>query len=276
MKVFVINDDMKKAYTDMLPVFVREGADMFLGIQDETDPVGIAAIRAEGDTFVLEFIYILDEYRHRGAGTLLLDSVKNMLCMIGANRLETTYTLNDSTAVLHDFLEEMGLGEIEEENKPVMRFTLKDIPERFAGKNTEQVRSLKEGSESDWACYMSEFAQFQEESNENVPDIGRRDLYDPDISFVYMDEAHKIQGSIMFSRMDDELTIEHFACLEKRNTKIVRSMIYAAVSMAKSTLSKEAAISFCAFDPGTLALADTISNGKMEQVGKSVTQIYYF
>ena len=276
MNAFVINNKLKRIYTDQLPVPVQKGSDMFFGVQDEDIPVGVAAIRAEGSSFFLTYIFIREEYRHRGAGTLLMGSVKSLLREIGADSLETTYTLNDSTAVLHDFLEEMQMGDEPGCEMPVMEFRLGDIPDSYRGKSPKSIISLQEVSNTAWGKYMTEYQKYRDETSEPMPDFREKDYYDPGLSFVCLDDQHKITGSILFSGSDSDRTLEHLACIQPNSTSVIRALIFAAINKADSFMDKDALIKFCAFDSKTLSLADTICGGRVRQIGVSMTQVFEF
>lgn len=276
MKAFVVGEDRRADYTEGLPEQVVKGSDLFIAVQEDDDPVGLAAFRAEGDVFLLMWIYVREEYRQRGAGTLLMGAAKDILRDAGADSLQAIYTLNDDTAVLHDFLEEQQMRELTEESRPVFSFCYGDIDDRYRGKKAVRTEKLSEVNEGRWTYYVSEYYKTAEQEGSEVLPIGDKAMYDPELSIVQADEKKNITGLILISRSGDDLVLEHLSTKEKGDVSKLLELLQAAIDGAEGKVKPEAKLSFCAVNDKINKLAESISGNKLLQTGISVIQVYEF
>lgn len=277
MDVFIVTDELKKIYTDGLPPQVFKESDLFFGVQEGEYPAGIAAVRAMGDEFLLTYLFVREEFRRQGAGTMLLDSVKETLREIGADRLEVTYTLNDSTAELHDFLEEQELLEDrDEDEKPVLVMQLKDIPEKYRNrKKAEGIVRLKDVRSGQWSLYMADYEKFKKEYPEYAVELKSRDYYDPEFSFVRMNKKKQIEAALLFSRHGNDLVLEHAIRITKPTRSDFMTLAFAAITEAAAA-DPDMSISYCVYNPKILPVSDAISGRKAKKIGVSVTHFYEF
>ncbi len=277
MDVFIVTDELKKAYTEGLPSQVLEESDMFFGAQEGDEPVGVDAIRAMGDEFLLTFVFVREDHRRQGVGTMLMDAVKDTLRQIGADRLEATYTLNDLTAELHDFLEEQGMPEdMDEDEKPVMVMQLKDIPDKYRNRKIlEEIVPLKDVLKGQWSLYMADHKRFMENFPEYAVEMKSREYYDQEFSFVRMNDKGQIEASALFSRHGNDLVLEHLIRLTQPNREDFMSLVFAAINEAGNE-DPEMSISYCIYNPKLLKISDLISDQKARKIGVSVTQSYEF
>ncbi len=277
MEVFIVNDELKKAYTDGLPSAILKESDLFFGAQEGADPAGIAAIRAMGNEFLLTYIFVREEFRRQGVGTMLMDAVKSTLRQIGADRLEVTYTLNDLTGELHDFLEEQQLTEDrEEDEKPVRRMYFKDIPDQYRERKTgEVIFRRKEVLNRQWAKYTADYELFKEKHPEYAVELKSRDYYDPEFSVVRLNNAREIEAAMLFSKQGNDLVLEHIIRLTKPEKEDFMSLFFGAMKEAEGS-DPDMSISYCIYNPKFRGVSDVVSDHKAEQIGVSVTQYYEF
>ena len=62
----------------MIPVNIMSSADMVLGCEEDESIAGVAAIIKKGDEWGIIWLYVLPEYRGKGAGGKLLDTTIDM------------------------------------------------------------------------------------------------------------------------------------------------------------------------------------------------------
>ncbi|MCR5791000.1 MAG: GNAT family N-acetyltransferase [Lachnospiraceae bacterium] len=277
MEVFIITDELKKAYTDSLPTQVLDESDLFFGAQEGADPAGVAAIRAMGNEFLLTYIFVRKEFRRQGVGTMLMDTVKDTLQQIGADRLEIIYTLNEMTAELHDFLEEQELTEDrDEDEKPVMRMYFKDIPEQYrTRKTTETIVTLKDVSGRQWSKYTADYERIKEKVPEYAIELKPRDYYDPDYSVVRLNDRKEIEAAMLFSKYGNDLVLEYMNRLTWPEKADFMSLFFGAVQKAKGA-DPDMSISYCIYNPRFRKVSDLISDQRAEQIGVSMTQYIEF
>lgn len=277
MEVFIVNDELKKAYTEGLPPQVLDGSDMFFGAQEGEDPAGVAAVRAMGNEFLLTYIFVREEFRRQGVGTMLMDAVKSTLRQIGADRLETTYTLNDLTVELHDFFEEQQLvEEKDEDEKPVMRMYFKDIPDQYRNRKTmEVIFRLKDVLNRQWSKYTVDYEKFKEQHPEYAVELKSRDYYDPEFSVVRLNNQREIEAAMLFSKHGNDLVLEHIIRLTKPEKEDFMSLFFGAVREAEGS-DPDMSISYCIYNPRFRGVSDVVSDHKAEQIGVSMTQYYEF
>ncbi len=277
MKVFIVTDELKKAYLEGLPDQVKEESDLFFGAQEGEDPAGVAAVRALGSTFLLTFIFVRQEFRRQGTGTMLMDAVKDTLNEIGSDRLEINYTLNDLSGELHDFLEEQQMTEEQEDDKkPVMRMYFKDIQEKYRDRKTnENIIPLKKVLNGQWLKYIADYDKIKKKVPEYAIELKPRDYYDPDFSVVRLDEKNRIEAAMLFSKDGNDLVLEHVMRTTWPEKDDFMTLFFGAINLAKGA-DPDMSISYCIYNPKLQKVSDLISGGKAEHIGVSVTQYYEF
>ena len=90
----IISNENAKDYMEFLPDFFYK-AELMLGIvclDEETDtPVGFTMLTLKEESLLIEYIYVTEEYRRRGVGTLMLEGAGEMAEAAGINTLEVYY-----------------------------------------------------------------------------------------------------------------------------------------------------------------------------------------
>ena len=108
----IISNENAKDYVEFLPDFFYK-AELMLGIvclDEETDtPVGFTMLTLKEESLLIEYIYVIKEYRRRGVGTMMLDGVGEMAEAAGIDTIEVYYdALLDSEDIPGEFLLENG------------------------------------------------------------------------------------------------------------------------------------------------------------------------
>lgn len=100
---FITSDELKVQFTEN-----RE----FFAYIDENQIVGFIAIEKscnEQDTFYIEKLAVIPEYRHRGIGRLLMDFASNRIVELGGKHI--SIALINSNTILKNWYAEQGYEE---------------------------------------------------------------------------------------------------------------------------------------------------------------------
>jgi GNAT superfamily N-acetyltransferase len=104
----IVSKENAGDYREFLPdSFFR--TELMLGIvcidEEREKPVGFTMLTVREESLLIEYIYVLEEYRRRGAGTMMLEGAVEMAEVSGIGTLEIYYNaIHGSEDITRDFL----------------------------------------------------------------------------------------------------------------------------------------------------------------------------
>lgn len=76
--------------------------------RDSSDVAGASVLRIFPSEMVIVDFYILDHYRHRGAGRMLMEKIKSLALKRGIRKINTGKSLHSDNKGMIEFLQKMG------------------------------------------------------------------------------------------------------------------------------------------------------------------------
>ncbi len=242
--------------------------DVFLGVYDEETDAACGVLAAEalsGGLLSIEEIFVAERYRNQGAGSLLLNDVKELAKELGFFSLTCTYEKmeGDAQDVMTWLLTSAGFYK-DENTMPVFRLKLSDI--NFPDSSDEEgVKQLLKLTDREW----KDFARQSEK--EEVP-LWVRELYDERISCVLMDSFGQVEGALLFSKGTDIVNLSYVKIPEtNEGLNRLMSKVY---DVSKRHLSDDTWFRLQISNPAMIMMLNGISKQRLEKSGELVTTYF--
>ncbi|MCR5594672.1 MAG: GNAT family N-acetyltransferase [Lachnospiraceae bacterium] len=272
----LITKNNRQQFLQAVPRTLLKNCDVFLGAIDEDEDVACGVLAAEAlpdHSLAIRFIYVAEEYRRMGAGTVMIEALKDVAYEIEATGLiclheagnesdgidelltETLFYSNpdDSSFIYSVSLDQLEAGR---EMKHMMCFALSDISDKRWKSVGDKWRKLK-GDPSVLHAFEDD----------------RKD-YDQDYSFIYIDKSETSMGLLLVYENAGNYEIDTFQTAGKNADVAGLTLINNAVDRAKKNLPGDTRIIAEAAGEKVEKLLNGLSGGAMVCVGK--TTLYYF
>ena len=210
-----------------------------IGVIEGNRAAGVAAVYAEGDVLVIEWLYVPEALRRRGIGSALMTRLKELALACNSKALQAE--LPDSDTKLKQFLEKRG-AVFTEEGKyykiPLSTFTESKTVEKLA------TRMQKAPESNNTVMPLSELSFIQLRIlnlllQNKGPGGGllSEGAYDRELSFAVFDEqAVQPLGVLLAQRVEKELFIHYLANFSGDPVVLIRLL-----SMLKHKITEEEA-----------------------------------
>ena len=226
-------------------------------LDDEENPIGAALLDSDGDRLIISSIFVEEESRRKGAGSLMLDGILEMSKAAGTKTVEAYFTGEEAESF---FLKNSFLVS---EAAPIYRVsagTLKKTDTLKAGKNSALkvhcLRDIKNPLKKKWSVLMEKSAY-----------LSHPDQYDKDFSFLCTDEDGNPVSFILSDYLKEEgvLRVEQLMNTRLDHPEYAVAVINAGLnSLNQSGLSPETEIEFVSIDERIFLFIEKITEGKGE------------
>ena len=153
MVIEIVSEKNAEEYRDFLPeIFFRSPIKLGIICLDEESwmPVGFTMLKLEEYRLLIRYIFVREEYRHQGAGSMMLTGSCEMAESAGLDRVEIYFnTLTDKDRIPYEFLFANGFI-ISEEGK-LLSFFAHDLLSSGYVKNLKYPKQL-----DDYECLSLE------------------------------------------------------------------------------------------------------------------------
>ena len=246
-EIYYVTDEERVFFDPMLPKEVRETAELIIGcvLEDgngEIYPGGVLAASGFDEGFVvIDFLYVPRSERRKGIGRALISHLEAFLMNpeLGIDSFQCSYIRNEHTESLDLFLTAMGFeGDSGAEAYGFLLADLKPMPQEDAADKELMIRELGELPAKNFHQLADEvYRRFQsgEETKEVYLPLEDRSYYDPDYSFLYLDETMTCQGGILVSRQTWGYMVEYLCCLRSKGIRTVMALITALLKKGLAT-----------------------------------------
>ena len=284
-EVIYATDEERIFFAPMLPEDVREAAELVIGcvLDGEADtviPGGVLAASGFEEGFVkIDFLYVPKRERRKGIGREMMSHLKSLLLNpeFGIESFQCAYVKNEHTEDLDAFLTAMGfemdkgaetfgflLGDLD---IPKDRFQIKGgliqelgaLPARYFNQLADELRKRYESGEEGKAVYIP---------------LEDRSYYDPDYSFLYIDENSVCQGCALVSRQVWGFMLEYVCCLKSEGTKTIMALLSALLKKGAAKEPPHTMLRLSAVLKSGGAMLKLLCNTEPVLEGVAVTRVF--
>ena len=199
------------------PQIIDEG-DIFIGaIDDDTNTAcGVLVAKEQADlTLEITYIYVAEEWRNKGAGTALIDTLREVADSLEAERIACTNVRGNDEDEVADLLEDCDFVKDTEQTFPIYRVNLADIELKDSVKSGKagMLVSLKDITDKEWTDLSKEWAE--QSGDEMCLDALKfpKENYNGEKSVISLGKKGKVNGIFLLSGKEGDYSLEAFGAL---------------------------------------------------------------
>lgn len=277
MLTTLITEENADRFLKVIPDEAFFESELFFGVVDEkTDTAcGVLAAGADPDTgLTINFIYVDEDYRHKGAGSALVEGIKSFAKEISISAVSCIHPVSEDGNGIYELLKKCGFSESIMPELSVYEALLSDIKLPKKGANSKVI-PLKELSDHQWRSYSSRVdVMTREDENGSTLPLLDRDVYDSDISWVYLNDEDRVMGAILAEASKDTITINELRASAADPGKVILDLLIEAVNATKKKFDKGAKVQMNPYNPDHKLLLEKLSGGKAKKKFDMVDQTY--
>ena len=245
-------------------------------VDEKTDTAcGVLAAGADPDSgLTINFIYVDEAYRHKGAGQALIDQLKQFADDLTLSGISCVHEVTRQSDGVYELLKECGFEETPMPELATYEAVLSDIhlPSK---KTTSKVVPIKELTDHQWRSYSSKVEAMSREDDSGivVPLLDRKS-YDKDISWAYLDEDIRVMGVILVEALGEVISIDALRATAKEPAKVILDLLIGAVTATKKKFSKETTVLMNPHNSDHKLLLEKLSGGKAKKRADIVSQYF--
>ena len=211
----LITDENRDFFLQVVDSAILDDGDIFIGAIDDEESTACGVLVAKArkeNTLDILFIYVEPSWRSKGAGTTLLNTLRDVAASIDADRIVCTSTRGNNEDDVASLLETNGFFKDIDQTYPIYRISLGDLEIKETTRNDKAgvFVSLNDIDEENWKTLWEEW---QEESGEDMCRealMADKNFYDPDMSVLTFDKKGTLNGVFLVSEQDGEYFLEAF------------------------------------------------------------------
>lgn len=276
MKAVPITDKNKDAYLSQIPEHVQKEASLMLGVQtDEDVACGVMALEAKDEFLFINYVYVAEKYRSRGALKAMIDLAEKIGVANGFLMMASSYSLSSDLEIYDNSLLKLGFSKLESGSegklfKVPFGVLITNIPEKkiveevmyFSDMTTRRFEKLR--------IFMEQL--LLGESVETVPILREKTYYDGNLSVAVFDDDEKLKGCILSTvNSDKEITIE-YVFSKGNHPKSLISMFQAIANKAKRIFSEDTPVYIQADNLVSESLVHKLGGEQAVEVAKVITR----
>ena len=276
MKAVPVTDRNKEAYLSQIPEHVQKEASLMLGVQtDEDVACGVMALEAKDEFLFINYVYVAEKYRSRGALKAMIDLAEKIGVANGFLMMASSYSLSSDLEIYDNSLLKLGFSTLESGSegklfKVPFGVLITNIPEKkiveevmyFSDMTTRRFEKLR--------IYMEQL--LSGESVETVPILREKTYYDGNLSVAVFDADEKLKGCILSTvNSDKEITIE-YVFSKGNHPKSLISMFQAIANKAKRIFSEDTPVYIQADNLVSESLVHKLGGEQAVEVAKVITR----
>ena len=271
-RIFVVPEDARQIYADLLPDDIRDEEDLLIvagevqvGKKMECAGISTYTPLIKG-AWELTFIHVAQEFSRQGIARGMLDYAGNLIGSYGGDMLIAAYPETDETAGLSKCLEGAHFTAsrngalIKQSTLGKFRKGIDALPEvgRF------EAVPLSEADDELWKDLQDTIDEEGETKEEGVfPLLHDRGDYQPTVSMICTGDYERVKGAILFEDIDGIVYISYlFAARE--STGVISDLLKNALKAAEGLYDDDTVMSWHSVNP----LADQIAERLLEGAGE--------
>lgn len=248
-----------------------------LGVYDEETDMACGALAAapNGKFMEIEYIYVPEKFRNRGAGHALIAHMHEIAAACGIDVSAIGFSDSEEEAVLRDFIRGEGFEEMEP--TPIYRIEsdkLSGVPEQVRLPENVKIITMKMATGADKnslkaaldACAATDAA---------VPALYLPERYDENLSFLKK-TGRNCTGCILVSRHENGLLIDYLSVFESSSPLEVLGLISECLKAVREAFPEGCDITINAIVPETEKLIRKIGGTAAECIGSAYTAFHTY
>ncbi len=259
-------------------------SDIFIGVYDDKEDVacGVLSASAEDDgTVLIRHIYVDENYRHKGAGTELFNTLIRLCYEIGAIEIRASYIrgfdINEDT---DEFFDALGL-ELQKYKSPLYLLNPYDIELDKYNIDTDDVVPLSMIDNKSYRQISDRINALSADDDDNdeedlkILPIDNRIFYHQDLSCAYVDAASgNCRGIFLLKELEHALSIELLHVFSDNGEKIALSLIKYALDKFMKSKKRDVSVLVNPSNERIKELLNYVTGGNSRKIGESVTRFY--
>ena len=277
MIITLVTEENAQMFLPVIPDDAFSISDVFFGaVDEETDTAcGVLAAGADPERgFVINYIFVDEAYRHKGAGRALVDQVKQFAKELAVSGISCIHEVTTESDGVYELLKECGFEETPLPELTTYEAVLSDIhlPSKKA---TSRIVPIKELSDHQWRSYSSRVEALSKEDDSGliVPLLERKS-YDKDISWAYLNEDNRVMGAILVEALGEVISVDALRATAPEPAKVILDLLIGAVTATKKKFSKETTVLMNPHNSDHKLLLDKLSGGKAKKRADIVSQYF--
>lgn len=277
MEITVVRKENQEAFENLMPRIFWEKEYFVLGAIEENTACGIIALRAENTIFNIQYIYVAEEFRRKGIGTALLESVHEVAKQCGMDVLYCQYAENDDTESLIKCLQK-NLFSRDDNDSPIYKVLFKDISVKLLDREPRvfegDILPLSDVISGVWKSFKYRLEQLAAHED-NIPEIEDKAVYDQEVSFL-LERKGEAEGCILIKRQEGNYVLACFCVLGHVNPLNMMGLFQASYQVMKNRCNPETEITINALTETTKKVVQSLTEGNAKQVGTATTWYYVY
>ncbi len=269
MRGTLITKDNKALFMKTVDAEVREDCDVFIGVYDEDTDTACGVLAAEaagGHTLSIRHIFVDPDWRGKGAGTELIETLRDVALNLKAGAIICTYNRGNGSEGISELLESQGFVCDPDLTYPIFMINLTDL-ETEKSKKPLTFISLKEIDNKTWKDLSDEWEKVDGDEDGLDALMEDRERYDPDRSCLAFDKNDILVGMFLVVCHGGEYMLEAFYALGDDAPGVEEALLGFVSDMAAGGKLKDTFLTVCPITPGDRELFSRITGGAMIQVG---------
>ncbi len=280
MKIFVIPEDLKGMYIDLLPDEIRDRDLILIGAAAESrgnrmELCGIRAYEYYGEgIWELSYIHVIEAMRHQGVGTKMIEYATTVIRGLGGDEIMAAYIRDDESKDLFSCLlrshfeieseSAVKSASIGEFNAAIDNFLPSKKP--FSVYPLNGTDDLLWEDLSDLVLDMSR----NDRGDEVYPVLADMGSYEQDASVIVTDEeTDNIKGTLLFEEAGELLSVSYIWARHKTGP-VTGKMIKSSFETIEKKYGPQKTLCFHTLNPAADRLAEKLLTHSAPKIGDAV------
>ncbi|MBR5421465.1 MAG: GNAT family N-acetyltransferase [Lachnospiraceae bacterium] len=260
-----IGTENAEGFTAVIPPeLVRDEDKLAVGVVEDDKAVAAALFSTDEDAAILEYLYVLPEYRRRGVGSFLL---KESLSALDLDLVQAAFS--DDTEGMLPFFEKLGFMMIEDTD--VISIPMKELRKRCNESPLFRKKTAVEASSIDTVLERKELLRLllQEKLDTELISEGR---FTEELSFVCKDDAGEIRALLLCDRFEDTLLLT-LLLNRSQNTDHMLALFQAFLKATEAAEYDGCSLRFLPAELSVLHFSERLAGDALVKEGRMLTMI---
>lgn len=277
MEITVVRKENQEAFENLMPGIFWEKEYFILGAIEENTACGVIAVHQENTIFNIQYIYVAEEFRRRGIGTALLESLHIVAKQCGMDVAYCQFAENTDTEPFVKYLKK-NLFNRDEKDSTIYKVLFKDLSTKLLDREPRvsdgDLLPLSEVASGVWKGFKYRLEQLSV-AEDNIPEIEKKIVYDQEVSFLLVRNGEP-EGCILIKRQEDDYVLACFCVLGHINPLDMMGLFQASYQVMKDSCNQDTKITINALTETTKKMVLDLTDGKAKQVGTAADWYYVY
>ena len=260
----LVREKNKDAFLNLLSENKYDKNELIIGAVDEPTETAcgvLQAVSTSDNELRITNIYVSDEYRNQGAATEMVRLFCDIAARINIREADCFYIENSDNDYLKNVFYKTAFAD---RSPDLMQYLFKpsniDVDMALSD-NAKNIRQLKNVSAESFNTFIRETnSNLQNEKNSLGIALKEQSFYDEELSLLYL-KNEKIIGSILFRRLQYEVSLEYMNFSDKENNVGLLELIRASQYLFNKKGLSDEYILVNAYHDEHLSLLDGLTHG---------------